>query len=81
MYINVLYFAQIKEQLGIEKEKITIVSNISILELKKKLAAQKKEDLFLDKNIMCAINHKIADNNMVINENDEVAFFPPITGG
>lgn len=33
------------------------------------------------KNIFCAINHEHASMDSIISDNDEVAFFPPITGG
>jgi sulfur-carrier protein len=34
-----------------------------------------------DGNILCAVNQEIAQDNHPIQDNDEVAFFPPVTGG
>jgi molybdopterin synthase sulfur carrier subunit len=31
--------------------------------------------------IRAAINHALVDNNAQIKDGDEVAFFPPVTGG
>jgi molybdopterin converting factor small subunit len=32
-------------------------------------------------NNLCAVNHEIANNLTQLNNNDEVAFYPPVTGG
>jgi molybdopterin synthase sulfur carrier subunit len=32
-------------------------------------------------NILCADNQEIANDDIVIDEADEVAFYPPVTGG
>lgn len=31
--------------------------------------------------LLVAINHSVVDRNAPLSENDEVAFFPPMTGG
>ena len=42
----------------------------------------KHRKVFLkSKNIRCSINHQIVDKNNKIKNNDEIAFFPPFTGG
>ena len=33
------------------------------------------------KNILCAVNQEMAAADTIVNEDDEVAFFPPVTGG
>ena len=39
-------------------------------------------DLFNGKQtIRAAINHELVDDMMAIKDGDEVAFFPPVTGG
>ena len=32
-------------------------------------------------NILCAVNHEIANDSTQLSDNDEVAFYPPVTGG
>jgi sulfur-carrier protein len=33
------------------------------------------------KSVRCAVNHEFADLATVLRDGDEVAFFPPVTGG
>ncbi len=76
----VLYFASLKEQLLTDSDIIDLTTNTSVLELKKQLSA-KYNYQFIDNNIICAINYSIADNDDIIKNDDEVAFYPPVTGG
>jgi len=53
---------------------------------KKQYQSYRKKNLtkkiFLkSKNIRCAINHQIVNKNGKIKNKDEIAFFPPFTGG
>lgn len=78
--MNILYFASLKENLKIDSENILIKENATIADIRKKLIKKYGAEKFPN-NIICAVNHKIANNNTIIYENDEVAFFPPVTGG
>ena len=78
--MNILYFASLKEDLKIDSENITIKENISIAEIKKMLIKKYGKEKF-NKNIICAVNHKIANDKTIVCEKDKVAFFPPVTGG
>ena len=79
------YFSWIKEHVGKSEERIELPVNVStIKELmlylenvndKYKLAFKKK-DL-----IKIAINKSYSSIDDKINNNDEIAFFPPVTGG
>ncbi len=43
---------------------------------------QPELDAVLDRaGLMVAVNHKMADNQVPVKAGDEVAFFPPVTGG
>jgi len=48
--------------------------------LKKQLIEKYGERHFPD-NILCAVNHEMANESTKVCESDEVAFFPPVTGG
>lgn len=85
MNIKVLYFARIKESVNYSTEDIALPNEVSTITSLKGFLAKRGEvwaDLFNGKQtIRAAINHELVDNMAAISEGDEVAFFPPVTGG
>jgi sulfur-carrier protein len=85
MKIKVLYFARIKEAVNYSSEEMVLPQEVgTILSLKNHLALRGENwaNLFNGKQtIRAAINHALVDDLAVIQANDEVAFFPPVTGG
>jgi sulfur-carrier protein len=39
------------------------------------------QQAFSDNNLLCAVNQQLCDSTMPVKAGDEVAFFPPVTGG
>jgi len=85
MNIKVLYFARIKEAVNYSTEEITLPNDISTITALKNYLAQRGENwanLFNGKQVIrAAINHELVTDSTVIKSGDEVAFFPPVTGG
>ena len=85
MNIKVLYFARVKESVNYSTEDITLPSDVGTITALKNFLAQRGDtwlELFDGKQtIRAAINHELVDNMAAINDGDEVAFFPPVTGG
>ena len=83
--MKILYFAELKEVIGKAEETISLNSEISIDDLIKNL--KKKNSRYKNcfdkiKNIKCAVNCEYVKNfKKIICNKDEVAFFPPVTGG
>jgi len=78
--MKILYFASLKENLNTAHDEINVVSAVSISSIKKQLIEKYGEQHFPD-NILCAVNHEMANESTKVHETDEVAFFPPVTGG
>ena len=78
--MKILYFASLKENLNTAHDEINVVSPVSISSIKKLLIENYGAQHFPD-NFMCAVNHKVANEYTKVCESDEVAFFPPVTGG
>jgi molybdopterin synthase sulfur carrier subunit len=38
-------------------------------------------EVLLAPNVLMAQNHEMVDADAVLSDNDEIAFFPPVTGG
>jgi len=85
MKINLLYFASLKEKLDCDKEHLELSDNIKTIEDLKVLLSQRGkqwDDSFKsDHSLLVSINQQIANDLSTINEDDEIAFFPPVTGG
>ena len=85
MKIKLFYFAKVREVLGIDREEIDIESDIKTLaELVAflKLRGSQWQSIFdMSSSYRMAVNQELVEENYTINANDEVAFFPPITGG
>ncbi|SFV59574.1 Molybdenum cofactor biosynthesis protein MoaD [hydrothermal vent metagenome] len=77
MQITIKYFASIRENIGFEEEVIYVKKSLNIIELKNKL--NRKE--ILEKNVLTSVNHEIVNDDFLIIDECEVAFFPPVTGG
>lgn len=85
--IKVLFFAQIREtlncsQLEIDAE-ISAGTPATVAQLKALLA--QRGDLwhlvFAEQDLLSAVNQVICDGDHPLKTGDEVAFFPPVTGG
>ena len=83
--MKILYFSWIKDKIGKTHEDIQIKDNIKTIDdliayLKKN--NESYEEVFKDtSSIKVSINMETANFKDQISNNDEVAFFPPMTGG
>ncbi|WP_150539737.1 molybdopterin synthase sulfur carrier subunit [Actinobacillus vicugnae] len=80
--INVLFFAQVRELVGVDA--LTVSAEFTTAEqLREHLSQQgKKWQLALERGkLLVAINQSISALESPIQDGDEVAFFPPVTGG
>ncbi|MFT6957953.1 MAG: molybdopterin synthase sulfur carrier subunit [Halieaceae bacterium] len=83
--VRVLFFARIREHLSCAQRDLEWHSAIaSVQELRTVLCAEGgtrwQEALFED-NIICAVNQEVVTLGQALCDGDEVAFFPPVTGG
>jgi len=81
--LDILYFASFKEMLGKGEETLP-AEHLTVESLLKSLANRGEiwqKSLLDNKNLQIAINHNIVDRQASLKPGDEVAFFPPVTGG
>ncbi|QLB21545.1 molybdopterin synthase sulfur carrier subunit [Vespertiliibacter pulmonis] len=80
--INILFFAQTRELIGLER--LELEPNFHTAEEIRQHLAEKgnKWALALEAGrLLVAINQTISPLSAEVKDNDEVAFFPPVTGG
>jgi molybdopterin synthase sulfur carrier subunit len=83
--IKVLFFARLREQLdaeGLELEASHELPNIAaIIELLTQRGGEWTEVFGGDQMVLMAVNQEMAAADTPVKDGDEVAFFPPVTGG
>ncbi len=81
--MKIKYFAWIKDITNLEEEEINLNQAKNLDELKTYII-EKYPDLkkhMIKEILRFAINQEYAVNNTNLNEEDEIAIFPPVSGG
>lgn len=81
--MKILYFASLREGLGVASEELTLPAT-TVKGLLATLAARGgvwQEQFDGCKQIRAAVNQVLVADDAVVQADDEVAFFPPVTGG
>lgn len=82
--VTVLYFARLRQALGLAIERIELPAGASVSGLRERLRARGSawaNELAADRAVCIAVNQEMAEADTVLRDGDEVAFFPPVTGG
>ena len=83
--VTVLYFARLREALGTASEQIALPATVRDLEGLRALLVGRggawEQELAAGKPVRAAVNQAMAAGDVAVADGDEVAFFPPVTGG
>lgn len=78
MDVTVKYFANLRERMGRADETVTLAGDqATVADLWGQLSGGEP----LPANVLIAVNMEYKDASAVVRAGDEVAFFPPVTGG
>ncbi|MHC6224112.1 MoaD/ThiS family protein [Pseudomonas sp. X10] len=81
MKIQVVYFARYREALGRDGEALE-GDFVALDDVRRALLARGGQyEVLAEQNLMCARNQDLCRLDEALAEGDEVAFFPPVTGG
>ena len=85
MRLKLLFFAALREQLGIAGETIDLPEGVSTVAGLRSHLMQRGEAwqraLAPNRALRVAVNQDLAQATTPVRSGDEVAFFPPVTGG
>jgi molybdopterin synthase sulfur carrier subunit len=83
--VTVLYFASLREKLGCSREQVALPSAnatvSSLLDVLRDRDGEWPQAFAPGRNWRVAVNQQMADLATPVRPGDEVAFFPPVTGG
>ena len=83
--IRLRYFASLRERLGTEEEPLDLPAGVADVGAVRALLRARggawAEALDEAQPVLCAVNQVMARPGDAVADGDEVAFFPPVTGG
>jgi molybdopterin synthase sulfur carrier subunit len=83
--LTILYFAWLRERIGSAQEELLLPDGVrTVSSLVDYLSARSAGHAAAFQNrrtVRCAVNQEFADPSCRVQPGDEVAFFPPVTGG
>jgi molybdopterin synthase sulfur carrier subunit len=77
MQVKVLFFASLRERLGKASVTLEMPDGAQIVDVWQMATSGKP----LPANVLVSVNQIYADISGQVSDGDEVAFFPPVTGG
>ncbi len=85
MVVRLLYFASLRERIGVGEEVLTLPETVTSPRLLADWLAARGTayaEAFKDPSrLRCAVDQEIADWDAPLGTPEEIAFFPPVTGG
>jgi molybdopterin synthase sulfur carrier subunit len=85
MTVRLMYFAGLREAVGHSSEALELPAEIATVgQLRAYLAARGgvwADHFAASRNLRAAVNQDMASADAAVKSGDEVAFFPPVTGG
>jgi len=83
--VKVLYFAKVREAIGLSEENIDLPPNVKTVDdfLNYMISKDKKYDFALNNKdaIHIACDEEHVNKDFILNNTKEIAIFPPVTGG
>lgn len=82
---EIRYFARLAEEVGLRAESVVLPAGCDRVEMLVELLSSRGEPFSGALNgetpVLVAVNQEMSDRDAAITDHDEIAFFPPVTGG
>ncbi|HHC71948.1 MAG TPA: MoaD/ThiS family protein [Thiotrichales bacterium] len=77
MSIQVRFFASLRERFGTAGSDLAVTGPVTVADVWARVTG----GAAMPDNVLCAANQEYVTPDSVVADGDEVAFFPPVTGG
>ena len=77
MTVQVRFFASLRERLDIGDQEIAVAPGVTVADVWRQVLGERE----MPPNILAAVNMEYVAMTASVQDGDEVAFFPPVTGG
>ena len=79
--MKVLFFARVREELDCEQLDMDPLPTVAKLREALMRRGPTWERVLSEPNLVAACNHEVVDDSHELAAGDEIAFYPPVTGG
>lgn len=82
--VQLRYFASLRETLGLGDESVSLpeaVGTVGGLQQWLQERGEPWREALADERLLVAVNQQVSDREAAVNDGDEIAWFPPVTGG
>lgn len=77
MTVQVRFFASLRERLDIGDQEVVVAAGATVADIWHQVLGERE----MPSNVLAAVNMEYVALNAPVEDGDEVAFFPPVTGG
>jgi len=81
MALKILYFAGLREAIGNGGDALDLPPGVTTVGALREALGKLHPELLAVKNLRAAVNQQMVGPDAPVADGDEVAFFPPVTGG
>jgi molybdopterin converting factor subunit 1 len=81
MKLNILFFASLKERVGVKSIIVNMQKGARVVDVREMLMREYPDAAQSLRVCLAAVNRRFAADEDGIPEESEVAFFPPVSGG
>lgn len=81
MRVKVLYFGVLKDMVGVEGETVEVSEGSSVGEALRFLRERASNESAVWTTLAVAVNREYAGNATLLQDGDEIALLPPVSGG
>ncbi len=81
--IKVLFFAKLREALGQSELRWPLAAEARVEDIRQALVAKypQWQEALCAPNVLMALNQEVVNAQALVRPGDELAFYPPVTGG